>query len=59
MKTSQGQKKTGLTEVKTSQDEMKTGLSIEIKSFQDELTQDMKEGQDKLTQNEKSVHAEM
>ena len=35
--------KTGLTEVKTSQVEMKTGLSDEIRSVQDKLTQDMKE----------------
>ena len=35
---------------KTSQNEMKTGLSDEIKSLYDKLTQDVKEGQNKLTQ---------
>ena len=56
VKTSQIKMKTGLTEVKTSQaekkmsqEEIEIGGSDEIKSVQDKLTQDMKEGQDKLS----------
>ena len=50
MKASQAEMKTGLTgvkesqsEMKTSQDEMKTGLSNEIMSVQDKITQDMQD----------------
>ena len=66
VKANQAAIKTGLTEVtaiqaemKTSQNEMKTGLSIEIISVQDKLTQDMREGQKKMTQSMQYMKEEL
>ena len=48
MKIRQDEMKTSQVEMKIRQDEMKTGLSDEIKSVYDKLSQGMKGGQNKL-----------